>query len=67
MLDKNQKTIFAQMLFNDKDLLFGDGPKLEKQEKWIEVFIKLNAMGANIPDYKVGSTFNTNSKPIERL
>jgi len=53
MLDKNQKTIFAQMLFNDKDLLFGEFPKQEKQEKWIEIFIKLNAMGANIPDYKV--------------
>ncbi len=57
MLDKNQKTIFAQMLFNDKDLLFGEFPKQEKQEKWIEIFIKLNAMGANIPDYKVRNNY----------
>jgi hypothetical protein len=44
-------------MFNERDLLFGEcGPnlsKVEKQEKWIEIFIKLNAMGANIPDYKV--------------
>ena len=57
MLSKDQKVILAQMIFNDRDLLFGDcGPnlsKVEKQEKWIEIFIKLNAMGANIPDYKV--------------
>ena len=65
MLDKNQKTIFAQMLFNDKDLLFGDCNKQEKQEKWIEIFIKLNAMGANIPDYKVWN--NLCKKTLKRL
>ncbi len=57
MLTKELKAIFAQMLYNDKDMLFGEcGPslsKVEKQEKWIEIFIKLNAMGANLPDYKV--------------
>lgn len=61
MLTKEQKVTFAQMLFNDKDLLFGDcGPnlsKVEKQEKWIEIFIKLNAMGANIPSYQVRLIF----------
>ena len=57
MLLKDQKVVLAQMIFNDRELLFGEnGPnvsKVEKQEKWIEIFIKLNAMGANIPDYKV--------------
>ena len=57
MLLKDQKIVLAQMIFNDRELLFGEnGPnvsKVEKQEKWIEIFIKLNAMGANIPDYKV--------------
>ena len=47
----------AQMIYNERDILFGEcGPslsKVEKQEKWIEIFIKLNSMGANIPDYKV--------------
>ena len=45
------------MIYNERDILFGEcGPslsKVEKQEKWIEIFIKLNSMGANIPDYKV--------------
>lgn len=60
MLTKELKVVFAQMLYNDKDLLFAEcGPhlsKTEKQEKWIEIFIKLNALGANIPDYKVSKS-----------
>lgn len=50
------------MIFNEKEILFGESNKLEKQEKWIELFIKLNAMGANIPDYKVRHFFNSESK-----
>jgi hypothetical protein len=59
MLTKEQKILLAQMIYNERDLLFGEcGPnlsKVEKQEKWIEIFIKLNSMGANIPDYKVNN------------
>ena len=66
MLTKEQKIILAQMIYNERDLLFGEcGPslsKVEKQEKWIEIFIKLNAMGANIPDYKV-SLSKTGQRP----
>ncbi len=57
MLSKEHKILLAQMIFNERQVLFGDcGPnlsKVEKQEKWVEIFIKLNSMGANIPDYKV--------------
>lgn len=57
MLSKELKIFLAQLIFNERHILFGDcGPnlsKVEKQEKWVEIFIKLNAMGANIPDYKV--------------
>ena len=57
MLTHEQKMLMAQMIFNEKSVLFGDfGPdltKVEKQEKWMEIVVKLNGMGANIQDYKV--------------
>ena len=47
----------AQMIFNEKETLFGEfGPeltKVEKQEKWMEILVKLNSVGANLTDYKV--------------
>ena len=60
MLTTDQKMSMAQMIFNEKEILFGefgaDLTKVEKQEKWIEILVKLNSIGANIHDYKV-STF----------
>ena len=60
MLTTDQKMLMAQMIFNEKEILFGefgaDLTKVEKQEKWIEILVKLNSIGANIHDYKV-STF----------
>ena len=57
MLTYDQKMLMAQMIFNEKTILFGDfGPnltKVEKQEKWMEIVVKLNSIGANIQDYKV--------------
>ena len=57
MLSYDQKMLMAQMIFNEKSILFGDfGPdltKVEKQEKWMEIVVKLNGIGANIQDYKV--------------
>ncbi len=57
MLTYDQKVLMAQMIFNEKDVLFGDfGPsltKVEKQEKWMEILVKLNSLGANVQDYKV--------------
>ena len=57
MLSYDQKLLMAQMIFNERDILFGDfGPdltKVEKQEKWIEILMKLNSVGANMTDYKV--------------
>ena len=49
--------LMAQMIFNEKETLFGEfGPeltKVEKQEKWMEILVKLNSVGANLTDYKV--------------
>ena len=60
MLTTDQKMSMAQMIFNEKEILFGEfGAELtraDKQEKWIEILVKLNSIGANIHDYKV-STF----------
>jgi hypothetical protein len=57
MLNRDQKKVLAQLLFNDKEILFGDVgtaiSKADKQKKWIEIFIKMNSFGANFPDYKV--------------
>ena len=57
MLNYDQKLLMAQMIFNEKEILFGEfGPsltKVEKQEKWMEILVKLNSVGANIHDYKV--------------
>lgn len=59
MLTYDQKILMAQMIFNEKVILFSDfGPnltKVEKQEKWMEIVVKLNSIGANIQDYKVSS------------
>jgi len=56
MLTTDQKMLMAQMIFNEKEILFGefgaDLTKVEKQEKWIEILVKLNSIGANIHDYK---------------
>ena len=61
MLSYDQKMLMAQMIFNEKTILFGDfGPdltKVEKQEKWMEIVVKLNGIGANIQDYKVTFCF----------
>ena len=60
MLTTDQKLLMAQMIFNEKEILFGkfeaDLTRADKQEKWIEILVKLNSIGANIHDYKV-STF----------
>ena len=57
MLTPEQKMLMAQMIFNEKEVLFGEfGPdlsKVEKQEKWMEILVKLNSVGANLTDYKV--------------
>ena len=57
MLTFEQKALMAQMVFNEKEILFGefgaDLTKVEKQEKWMEILVKLNSIGANIHDYKV--------------
>ena len=57
MLTFEHKMLMAQMIFNEKETLFGDfGPeltKVEKQEKWMEILVKLNSVGANLTDYKV--------------
>ena len=57
MLSKEQKLALAQMVFNNKDVIMGEyGPnltKVEKQQKWMEILIKLNSMGADITDYQV--------------
>jgi len=57
MLNRDQKKVLAQLLFNDKETLFGDvgtnTSKADKQKKWIEIFIRMNSFGANFPDYKV--------------
>ena len=62
MLTYDQKILMAQMIFNEKDILFSDfGPnltKVEKQEKWMEIVVKLNSIGANIQDYKVSNLFD---------
>ena len=59
MLTPEQKMLMAQMIFNEKEVLFGEfGPdlsKVEKQEKWMEILVKLNSVGANLTDYKVRS------------
>ena len=59
MLTPEQKMLMVQMIFNEKEVLFGEfGPdlsKVEKQEKWIEILVKLNSLGANLTDYKVRS------------
>ena len=59
MLTTDQKMLMAQMIFNEKEILFGefgaDLTKVEKQEKWIEILVKLNSIGANIHDYKVST------------
>lgn len=61
MLTYDQKILMAQMIFNEKVILFSDfGPnltKVEKQEKWMEIVVKLNSIGANIQDYKVSRGF----------
>jgi hypothetical protein len=40
-----------------RHIIIGElGPNLskaDKQEKWNEIFLKLNAMRANLPDFKV--------------
>ena len=60
MLTFEQKALMAQMIFNEKEILFGefgaDLTKVEKQEKWMEILVKLNSIGANVHDYKVKST-----------
>ena len=57
MLTYDQKLLLSQMIFNEKEILFGEfGPnlsKVEKQEKWMEILVKLNSIGANLHDYKV--------------
>ena len=57
MLTFEHKMLMAQMIFNEKETLFGEfGPeltKVEKQEKWMEILVKLNSVGANLTDYKV--------------
>merc|ERR1711899_213932 len=57
MLTPEQKMLMAQMIFNEKEVLFGEfGPdlsKVEKQEKWMEILVKLNSVGANLTDYKI--------------
>ena len=62
MLTYDQKILMAQMIFNEKNILFSDfGPnltKVEKQEKWMEIVVKLNSIGANIQDYKVSNLFD---------
>ena len=61
MLTFEQKMLMAQMIFNEKEILFGEfGPglsKVEKQEKWMEILVKLNSIGANLTDYKVSDVF----------
>lgn len=56
MLTHDQKLLMAQMIFNEREVLFGEfGPgltKVEKQEKWMEILVKLNSIGANVNDYK---------------
>merc|ERR1712141_224596 len=57
MLTFEQKMLMSQMIFNEKEILFGEfGPglsKVEKQEKWMEILVKLNSVGANLTDYKI--------------
>ena len=59
MLTTDQKLLMAQMIFNEKEILFGkfeaDLTRVDKQEKWIEILVKLNSIGANIYDYKVST------------
>ena len=61
MLTFEHKMLMAQMIFNEKETLFGEfGPeltKVEKQEKWMEILVKLNSVGANLTDYKVSISF----------
>jgi len=56
MLTFEQKALMAQMIFNEKEILFGefgaDLTKVEKQEKWMEILVKLNSIGGNVNDYK---------------
>ena len=56
MLTFEQKALMAQMIFNEKEILFGefgaDLTKVEKQEKWMEILVKLNSIGGNVHDYK---------------
>jgi hypothetical protein len=65
MLTFEQKILMAQMIFNEKQILFGEfGPeltKVEKQEKWMEILVRLNSVGANIHDYKVSFVFKKSS------
>ena len=71
MLTYDQKVLMAQMIFNEKDILFGEfGPdltKVEKQEKWMEILVKLNSIGANVSDYKVSLFFLTKFKVLKDL
>jgi len=56
MLSKEHKLLLAQLVYNDRHIIIGElGPNLskaDKQEKWNEIFLKLNAMRANLPDFK---------------
>ena len=62
MLTYEQKMLMAQMIFNEREILFGEfGPnltKVEKQEKWMEILVKLNSIGANVHDYKVNHNYS---------
>ena len=68
MLTPEQKMLMVQMIFNEKEVLFGEfGPdlsKVEKQEKWIEILVKLNSLGANLTDYKVRSIICINISKV---
>ena len=57
MLTREQKLLFARLIFNAKEILFADSAnsevtKPEKASKWFEILMQLNSVGANIPDYK---------------
>ena len=56
MLTRDQKLLFARLVFNAKEILFSTDvteiPIADKASKWFEILSQLNSVGASVPDYR---------------